>query len=93
MDPSAEPRDGRTVRATPRERVLEAVLALADADDQDDAAYRAAWSRLRSAAANWLFPKGIARYGTGPGAGVDSSLQVAASEERGHAETESEHGT
>ena len=35
-------------------RVLEAVIALADADDEDERAYHAAWERLRAAAKSWL---------------------------------------
>jgi hypothetical protein len=39
---------------TIRERVLEAMLAVVDADDLDEEAYRRAWERFRGAARDWL---------------------------------------
>jgi hypothetical protein len=39
---------------TIRERVLEAMLAVVDADDLDEEAYRCAWERFRGAARAWL---------------------------------------
>lgn len=39
---------------TPRERVLEAMIAVVECDDDDEDAYRAAWERFRSAAKAWL---------------------------------------
>jgi hypothetical protein len=43
-------------KMTPRERVLEAVIGLADCDDGDETAYRACWERLRAACMDWLNP-------------------------------------
>lgn len=41
-------------RQTPRERVLEAMIAVVECDDEDEVAYRAAWERFRAAAKAWL---------------------------------------
>jgi hypothetical protein len=43
-------------KMTPRERVLEACIALVDCDDQNEDAWHACWERLRLAASDWLTP-------------------------------------
>lgn len=53
---------------TPRERVLEAMIAVVEADDEDEAAYRAAWERFRAAAKAWLDDT-QANHGTAVGSG------------------------
>ncbi len=48
-------------RTTPWGRVQEAVLAIADADSENDADYHASKARLRAAAWDWLDPRGELR--------------------------------
>ena len=40
-----------------KDRIMEAVIALADADSDNEAAYHAAWERLRLAVTPWICPE------------------------------------
>lgn len=66
--------DASPERQTPRERVLEAMIAVVEADDENEDAYRAAWERFRAAAKAWLDDT---RANPGSSAGSGSTLRRA----------------